>query len=603
MDGSPRWESARHVWRVLLDPYLQPEDRDRLRVVLTSEADWLLGEYDVVGDPWGSCGKNRPELNMWNGAILWRAAASYPEEPLAPAWREKAHRFLMNAISVPADASDERMVAGRPVREWHVGANFFPHYALDHHGYTNVGYSVITLSNAAMLHYDLQALGALAPESLYHHNADLWAALRPTVFSDGRLARIGGDSRVRYTYCQEYLLPALIYAADYLGDADAVPLVEGMLNLIEREWAYSGDGSFYGRRLQPLAASNPYYHSRLESDRAAVLAMAATYLVQSAERDGAGAAEATLEPTAVSFERSAQGVWCEPDYGAVLHRSPTRLASFAWRAHGLTQGLCQPPDDGHLADWQQNLSGVVRFLGDDGVIKGGQTTHRRLERQHTAPFDGGFLTYGAVTEGLDLAFDEGWRGEQPALHRIAYAALPDGHTVLCLEHCCTGANRSFLVELKGMHLLLPNDLYNGHRREIACATGSVPLSGPPSGRRSWGWEVPGRTWMGAWGWWACMAARRWPFTARPGDAAASTRPCTWKRYVGHAPTRPVPTRRIPSQRCWTWGGRRCRPSRRRRRPGSPQARRVERRCRGAGRALRAGARTRRTRLPSRGQLG
>ncbi|MCJ7548753.1 MAG: hypothetical protein MUQ30_03625, partial [Anaerolineae bacterium] len=48
--------------------------------------------------------------------------------------------------------------------------------------------------------------------------ADLWDVLRRFIFGNGRLARIGGDSRVRYACCQEYLLPSLLYAADVLGD-------------------------------------------------------------------------------------------------------------------------------------------------------------------------------------------------------------------------------------------------------------------------------------------------------------------------------------------------------------------------------------------------
>lgn len=462
----------------LLDAHLADEDRAALRRVLCSEADWLLDEYEVVGDLWGHSGRNRPESNMWNGALLWRAAVSYPDHPRAGRWRERAHRFLVNAISVPADAADDRLVAGRPIRERHVGANYFPHYSLDHHAYTNVGYSVVTLSNAAMLHYDLSCLGLEAPESLYHHNADLWAVVRRTVFADGRLARIGGDSRVRYAYCQEYLLPVLIYAADHLGDREAVALIGAQVELIRGEYDWSGDGSFYGRRLAPLAHANPYYHSRLESDRAAVLGMAATYLAHLTDRGRplSGAADAAGRD---AFERSVAGGWCEPEHGAALHRSPTRLAAYAWRAHGLTQGTCQPPDNGHLAEWHQNLTGVVRFLGDDGVIRGGQTTHRRLERQRIEPFDGGFLTYGAVTEGLDLAIDEGWRGEQPALHQVVFAALPDGHTVIGLEHCRTLGNRCYVVELKGLHLNVPNDLYNACRRELTTAQGNLVLESPP----------------------------------------------------------------------------------------------------------------------------
>lgn len=486
------WISALGIERMMhgvyrLAPWLSEADRSDLRRVLSSEADWLLHDYHrgaqqgIVADRWNHTGKNAPESNLWNGAILWRAAMMYPEHGHAGDWQQQAHRFLMNAISVPADAGDERLVAGRPVKEWHVGASFFPNYALDHHGYLNVGYMIICLSNAAMLHFDMQAQGFPIPESLYHHNRDLWQVVRKMLFADGRLARIGGDGRLHYTYCQEYLLPTLVYAADALDDAHALGLLEAQLEWIEQEAAYNADGpaahrgSFYGRRLAPLAESSPYYYTRLESDRACALGMAAAFLAQP------GPARLVADRTLrEEFELSVSGQWCEPEHGAVLQRGPLRLASFAWRAHGLAQGMCQPPDDGHLAEWSQNLGGLVRFLGDDGIIEGGQTRHRELAGCDVRTFDGGFLTWGTIVEGVGIALAEGWHGEASAEHRIVFAALPDERTAIGLEHCRTVDRRTYLAEAKGLHLNLPNDLFNQFARQIVTAQGQVMLRDPPA---------------------------------------------------------------------------------------------------------------------------
>lgn len=482
------WISALGIERMmhgvyLLEPYFTAEDHALLRRVLTSEADWIHHHHQrgahkgVFANPWNHSGQNAPESNLWNGALLWRAAVTYPDHPGAAAWQEQAHRFLMNSVSVAADAEDERIVAGRPVKAWHVGAGFFPNYALDHHGYLNVGYMVICLSNAAMLHFDLQAKGLPMPESLYHHQADLWQVVRRMIFSDGRLARIGGDSRLRYTYCQEYLLPTLVFAAGRLGETEAAHLLAGQLQLIQQEAAFSEDGSFYGKRLAALAESSPYYYTRLESDRACVLGMTARYLRQ-LQTDAEGS-RALVTTTGEAFENSVAGPWCDPDHGAVLQRSPARLAAFAWRAHGLAQGLCQPPDDGHLAEWSQNLAGQIRFLGDDGVIEGGQTTRRRLLGYQIDTFEGGFVTSGAVMEGVGLTLAEGWRGEESGLHQLAFVALPDGHTVVGLQHCRTVNQRTYLAEVKGLHLNLPNDLYNDFKRSLATAQGTIVLTNPP----------------------------------------------------------------------------------------------------------------------------
>lgn len=483
------WISALGIERMmyglgLLEPYLSDADHDSLKRVLTSEAEWLLyhhrrGDHEgIFADPWNHSGKNAPESNLWNGALLWRAAMMYPDHPHAADWQEQAHLFLINSVSVTADANDERVVAGRPIKERHVGANFFPHYALDHHGYLNVGYMVICLSNAAMLHFDMKAKGWPVPESLYHHHADLWQVLRKMIFSNGRLARIGGDSRVRYAYCQEYLLPTLAYAADCLGEPYAEQLIEGQISLIQEEAAYNGDGSFYGRRLAFLAELSPYYYTRLESDRACVLGMLLAYWPHVSAANTPSGSHNTIQPWKAAFEASVAGGWCEPEHGAVLHRTPTRLASFAWRAHGLAQGLCQPPDDGHLAEWQQNLGGYIRFLGDPGFLRGAQPEHRRLGPYRVQEFDGGFVTCGSVLEGVDVVLEEGWRGAVCAEHQIAFAALPDGHTVVGLQYCRTANHRTYVAEVKGLHLNVPNDLYTGHQRTLITTNGELILRSP-----------------------------------------------------------------------------------------------------------------------------
>jgi len=119
-DGTPwghTWISALGVERMmhgvlLLQPYLSDEEQAGLRRMLVSESTWIARELvrgkaaGVVAGLWNSEGRNVPESNLWNGALLWRTAAHYPDEPEAEAWREQAHRFLVNSVSVPADEHD-----------------------------------------------------------------------------------------------------------------------------------------------------------------------------------------------------------------------------------------------------------------------------------------------------------------------------------------------------------------------------------------------------------------------------------------------------------------------------------------------------------------
>lgn len=476
-DGKPwgnSWISMLGIERAMhglahLQDDLSPGDRDAFRRLLVSEADWLLNpcrgrHAGVSAGLWNDEGRNHPESNIWSGCLLWRVAELFPEEKNAAAWREQAHRFWVNGVSIEADADDSTLVAGYPVSDWYVGANFFPNYALDHHGYLNIGYMIICVSNAAMLHFDLKQAGAVPPESLYRHQADLWRVLRRFVFGDGRLARIGGDSRVRYAYCQEYLLPSLMFAADCHRDPHALGLAGRQIELMEQETS-GGDGFFYGERLSWLRRNNPHYYTRLESDRACVLAMLLNYLPL---------VNSPPEPEE-TFDASVAGGWVEQAHGAVMHRSPARLASFAWRAHGLTQAMCLPPEDSGLAEWGLNLCPEVRFLGDDGA-----GCHRRLLGYDIQSFDGGFVTCGAVMEGVSVSINEGASCTDQAVTHLAFAALPDDRTCLCLQYVVAAADRTvYLAEMKDLHGVIPNDTFNHYRRTIHSAVGRRVLQSPP----------------------------------------------------------------------------------------------------------------------------
>jgi hypothetical protein len=176
-------------------------------------------------------------------------------------------------------------------------------------------------------------------------------------------------------------------------------------------------------------------------------------------------------------EATLEGSWIEPAHGAVLHRCPTRLASFSWRAYGLTQAMCHPPQASDLGEWSLNLCPVVRFLGDDGSRPG---AFRRLKRTHVESFEGGLLAWGSVTEGVDVRIDEGARCTDQALTYLAFAALPDGRTCLGLQYVVAAPDRvGYTTTLKSVHLNLPNDLFNGGRRRIYSARGEQLLTSPP----------------------------------------------------------------------------------------------------------------------------
>lgn len=426
---------------------LTAEDRKKLRAMLLSEADWQL-EQQVVAGIENISGRNKPESNMWNGSLLLRAAAMYPDAPNREAYLRQGRKYVINAVSVPSDAVSEEVIDGKPLREWHAGANFAENMALDHHGYLNLGYMVITLSQTAMYHFSMRAAGLEADPAVYHHARRLWQMIRSLLFDDGRLWRIGGDTRVRYCYCQDFLLPVLCLAQDLFGE-NTEEMENSWADLVKKEMDYNGDGSFLSRRCELFRERSPLYFTRLESDRANVIGFSYYYRARFENfREPARAAE----PVRLLTQ------WQDGFHGACMVRSADRFASFCWKASDHVCGTFLHPADSSAAEWTYNL--VSEVIGD-----GSYDTLKVLEH-HETMLQGGFLTSGAYTWHTNGMLAEQISEEDTLTSRLAFAVLPDGVTGITLQRA-TAAKTCHLRQVKPLDLKIPNDVFNDFTRDYA----------------------------------------------------------------------------------------------------------------------------------------
>ncbi len=424
--------------------FLSEEDRYVLRRIVLDEADWRLDHYEIVADPDASTGRNKPESNLWNGGFLFRAAFDYPDAPRREEYLEKGRRFLLNGISHPSDKVSEILFGGRPLREWHIGANFTETYSLDHHGYMNAGYSIICLSNIAMLHFNFKELGQTPPPELYLHVADLWNVVKQFFFPDGRLLRIGGDSRARYTYCQAYALPVFTLMQDLLQDSAAASMEVGYLSLIRKEQDENPDGSFYGKRLVAMKNESYYYYARLESDPFLALSCSAYWrrkfaLLQPEQKESGAESSA----------------WGDDFHGADLIRTPAVLRSFVRNGAQGPTALCVPSGRSDMAEWQANL------LFSPGLHWACRPNKTDVSHRKTIP--GGFIHCGVSLWQEQRPLGEGEEACSVLQSRSAAAALPDGHTLVLLEHVRV-IKETTLYSEKSFSLKIPNDVYNGHIR-------------------------------------------------------------------------------------------------------------------------------------------
>ena len=425
-------------------------DRELMKKVFISEADWLLNEYPVKA---GLTVDNHPESNIWNGALLYQVACLYPDAPNAAAYREKSTRFIINGMSKPEDEFSEVVYDGIKVKDAFVGANMFDTMACNHHGYMNVGYMVICLSNLAMLYFWCRDLGFPLPEAFDHHVLEAWDVIRASTFEDGRLWRVGGDTRVRYCYCQDYALPMWALMSEKY-DIDCERFINGWISQIDKEVLNNGDGSFLSDRISFMKEDSPFYYVRLESDRALTLSMIGWWRKNY---------KVVGKNAGTDLKK-----WYDEYHGSIFQKSDKRKASFTWIAAQRPTATYIPANESSLAEWKQNLVGAVNSFGavnNDIVL-----SHKEL------CFEGGFLTYGETISESRRFYCEGYRFDHAAKKTIAFACLPDDSTALSIQRAVS-PNRVYTKSYQSLQLRIPNDVYNGNERRYIYEGGETTLRG------------------------------------------------------------------------------------------------------------------------------
>lgn len=434
----------------LLLSRMSDDDRARLKRLLTFESDFRLNEYEITA---GLTKGNKPESNLWNAGIMFRTAADYPDLPQAEAYREKARRMMLNGIVNELDRDEP----------WYVGPQFTRNWSLDHHGYMNVGYSYECFSNLAFLHFCMKDRGRVPPPETMHRVRELWETVKRFTFPDGRLDRIGGDTRVRYGYCQIFAIQAWYFIADVLGDPDALRFAREYEKKIFAEQDANPDGSYFGKRLASVRKASVSYYDRLEADVFFTLAYAHHW----ERRYGLKADDRPVE-----IVREEQ--WSDDYHRSMFIRNPKSYRSVTFRAQagiGLRNGVptvvCAPTADSSLAEWWGNGIGFV----------GCQREHDWFEGTPDEwPTDA--FAMRSFKDGCGMAFEESFscpvaeqrvfaEGEKPyrfGRRDTKVVALGDGVTMAVRDR--VSIDRTIALEhgFRGVNWLVPNDVMNGFKR-------------------------------------------------------------------------------------------------------------------------------------------
>ncbi|MBN2475295.1 MAG: hypothetical protein JXB62_11840 [Pirellulales bacterium] len=171
--GGPSWQAALELigcaWAAhLYREHLDVDTLAMVREVVCREADHL--ERKIPSRRFNNTGA---EDCCWNTPLLAFAANRYADDPRASRWDSLGKKWAFNAASIAADARSEKVVDGRPLKDWIVSENLHPDLTLENHAMWSVGYQCCQQHfGEAELAYRL--FGQRPPSALAHHADEMW---------------------------------------------------------------------------------------------------------------------------------------------------------------------------------------------------------------------------------------------------------------------------------------------------------------------------------------------------------------------------------------------------------------------------------------------
>ncbi len=289
------------------------------------------------------------EENAWNALILSLATNMLPEHPRAGEWDRAAKLYLYNTLSRAVDENNHAVGDdGLAIREWVTTVNAHPDCTVENHGLVHVGYLKLTVGEMLEngVHYLLT--GRPVPQACFHNLEPAFDVLMRCMSWDGAPIYFGGnDWKIIHTQCTDLLMYASL--STVRKDASCALLEDRAIDVL--------------RRIQQ--SEDGYYNVRrdLEYSGQACSRIIDCYLLHALLGEGATpASETELDQrvSGVTYLRYAQ---------AVLHRTPTKFASFTWGPQRLGLAL---PRDGSWVVWPH-------FASYLGTIEGQLPSHKGVQ--------------------------------------------------------------------------------------------------------------------------------------------------------------------------------------------------------------------------------
>lgn len=330
------------------------------------------------------------EENAWNAMITSLGANMMPGHPRAPDWNRCAKLYLYNSLSRQADHQDQTMGDDhRAIGDWVTTVNAHPDFTIENHGLVHVGYLKLTVGEMFenVLHYLMG--GTTVPQACFHNTDGAYEVLLRCMSWDGAPISFGGnDWKIVHTQCTDIVLHT--YLGLFRSDSVAAYLEQVSLETLRR--IQKDEGGFYNVRRD------------LEYGGFCATRLMACYLAHALH--GPPTAPASAE----AFNRRASGLAYLEHGKAILHRTPTKFASFTWGPNRMALAL---PSNGTWVVWPHYASYLGEINGKNASQKEAQvaTLNHQVGTDH-------FEVCGRLL-----------RAKATIQHDFAYASLPADVTV------------------------------------------------------------------------------------------------------------------------------------------------------------------------------
>ena len=416
--------------------------RSSVRRVVAYEADRFLGKKPR-GNRWSD---TKAEELGWDQICISLAANMLAGHPHVPQWREKSVEWMMNVLSVPKDAKDNRVVDGRQVREWVSTVNVHPDFTLENHGFFHPTYTMVSPAEVGQGAFMYAYAGNPIPEAAGHHLLENWRLLQHFmqpcgywIYPQGMDWALNSDGHIHY----------LAWLATYARD----PIAAGMEKRVAQYMA--------GHQLIHEGERFAGPASRLGFAREAITAERLAYSYLYHQVLGVPPEGKTIE----QIRAVLNGIHRYPFADIMTHRTDSKFVSFSWKnqimglvvpigAHETNPYFTTPITDGFIGGF--SIRGVA---GERPIVV--NRTWRK--------FDAGFETAGV------LLLNGGRLRQELRFVSIGEKTVVYTDRVVALSDLTVESER-------GVPIGIENDEFTGDRRILYNENGADVVSGANSQR-------------------------------------------------------------------------------------------------------------------------